>query len=585
MPSGKLCKKGKEIYITYDLKTKQTGKTVTEQIKITFHPQEIQRTDLLRNFQGKYPGAKADVEVAINFELAPKKFDKVKLETLAFPQPTITTTTPTILSLTKHTEHNQQFYQITDESGLSKLEKQNTILEIIKEKNLNSSEVKILLTACSQNFPLMFSSLEKFKEALLRLVNVSGTAKYLNSYSSLATSLPPCILIHGSSVGGVRHRKKDNRGWAFDDDSDIDVSIVDGERFLWSQLLGITTYDNCNTIELSDVHIKLLKLTQFVHFFRQLTGRYPANFAIYRREQDARRHSGFSLVCKYDMSQQDFTIEKIYVKATETGSEITKEPETLKKYFSCNEKMLIIEKWANVTAMEEKFKKVVNPEQGNHAFNDVHDYFDTHMKKLQELFGGREYDEATTGFLFLYMQTLIEVSKELEFTSRREALAEKHHAKNRVHIQTGRAEDSNAINDFLYGNACAYFSNCSYLICKLVIEYSGSPCQVRTLYYPIRKAFSTLLDCIIDERLIENLKNDDGARYIKTVNSNYKTTNKNAIKVVFKTGLDGAFKVLPGIAELIHMGNVQPMKTLLYSLGDVEDGSDLGNFERLTYFA
>ena len=119
-------------------------------------------------------------------------------------------------------------------------------------------------------------------------------------------------MIHGSSISGLRGKKKEGKGWSFDASSDVDVTVVDMTRFCWAQAVGITTYGNIQTVELTDVHLRLLKLLKFARQFRlQVACGRKINFSRVPGSAE-RAHSlrKFSLVCQYTMTTQQFNIKQ-----------------------------------------------------------------------------------------------------------------------------------------------------------------------------------------------------------------------------------------------------------------------------------
>ncbi|AOY01839.1 hypothetical protein [Jeongeupia sp. USM3] len=486
----------------------------------------------------------------------------------------------------KFAQHSHTFINLKTENGLTREEKQDIVLEIIDRKEgLTEKDVGILLQAANQSFPLAFDSADAFQKRLFGLITAiskKNGPKLINSFAPLIDEQPICIMIHGSSVGGLRGKKKDDKGWSFDEHSDIDVSIIDLNRFCWAQALGIITYSDTNSIELNDMQIRLLKLGKFVSQFRSKFNR-QANFCIYRDEESARAHADFTLVCKIDRGMDEFVIEKIYTPFIEKKSATDDKPFTLSQFFGYYDSTLRVqqEEWATNELWEERRNKITLPSQGNHAFNDLHAILGEHIGELRVHLDPFRPALSETPHVFklidTYLQGLESILPVLEFLSRDLKIATSHHGKNANQIMRGFNVESDMVNDREFGNACTYFHNCSRLLCQIAIERLGNPKQIAFIIPPLKKSFTVLLDSVIDAKLIVNLKLNKTQKYAYVLDcvKSYTEGIRYKANVVFKGGLDTILARLLQEKEfaklILSTGNTVTTTQVLNALDDSID--------------
>ena len=254
------------------------------------------------------------------------------------------------------------------------------LLHYLRNAGLQEQDVRLMFEAAEKNYSLAFKNEAEFKGALEHLVKLKQGGrvdKYLNDFTDLTDSIPVTIVIHGSSISGLRGKKKEGKGWSFDASSDVDVTVVDMTRFCWAQAVGITTYGNIQTVELTDVHLRLLKLLKFARQFRlQVACGRKINFCVYKDLPSALTHSGFSLVCQYTMTTQQFNIKRLFCQGDDPYAERKQkqdeQPITLSEFFGQQAPLVVaMEEFVTNEVLENVRTKVVNPGQGNHLFNDV----------------------------------------------------------------------------------------------------------------------------------------------------------------------------------------------------------------------
>lgn len=444
----------------------------------------------------------------------------------------------------------------------------------------------MMLRAAEQNFPLAFRSKEQFEKTLISLIKIEDKGKWLTTFSYLAEEMPLCILVHGSSVGGLRGKGKSGKGWSFDKDSDLDVSIVDYNRFCWAQALGITTYSQNNTIELEDTQINLLRLSKFVQQFRIAVVNTKVgdnksrrvNFCVYKDEESARQHSDFSLVCTFDQGARTFTIEKTYTPFNEKKSPIDEKPISLYVFLRQEYKFQPRrEKMATSEIIAEKKLKDI-PTQGNHVFNDVHACILRHIANLRDLAANATNYSVRFGHDFVqgYIMLLGGLMRDVALTSRDDGIASEIHQQNKSKIQTGLDIPSNGVNDLLFGNAWTYFENCSVLLCEVALISLGGRRQVSVLLPPLKKAFGNVLNNAIDQQLIGGIKIKKEYGYVLSQITKYQEICE-AVNTSFKMRLLSLSNALPEerdfIDEVFNSPSI-PLPVALNSISAAASSAD-----------
>jgi hypothetical protein len=431
-----------------------------------------------------------------------------------------------------------------------------------RKQGLKQSDVELLFAAAEKNYSLAFRNEEEFTSALTCLATrpTHVPVQHLNSFTHLTDNAPAVIVIHGSSVDGLRGKKKEGKGWTFDESSDVDVTIVDMTRFCWAQALGITTYANAQTIELTDIHLRLLKLMKFAGQLRLKMGGRQINFCVYNSVQNALKHSGFSLVCTFDMECTGFKIERLFCNGDDPFAEFRQKqdekPIMLSEFFEVSSPLNVtVEQFMTNDTLDEARLCIARPQQGNHLFNDVHASLHTYRtelkKSLMPLVSGAS--PVAQCLVWGYRRLLKNVGRHLEFVSRDSATAFRIHNKFSEVVMTGFNIESNKENELLFGNALLYFTNCSSNFCKLALTDYHRPDRLELLIYPLKKAFVTLLDCAVDRKLVEGLRSSrpNEAHALKLAAAYVNNIAREANQI-FKAGLDTLLDALNSIETHVY---------------------------------
>jgi len=454
---------------------------------------------------------------------------------------------------------------------------QDSVLAAIGfREGVKLADVKLLLTAVQQDYPLAFTSSLGFRRSLKQLIQIESTpedtpgrlqifrklgavkrlesVQLVNLHRIQYEPVPLTIMIHGSSVAGLRAKDK-GRGWQFSAESDIDVTIIDLTRFVWAQIIGILTYDNADTIELTDTHLHLLKLSGFAEAFRKTVKGRQVNFMIYADVETARRHEGFTLECTFNPLVGDFDIVRIYNPELNSKGisqkDLTGVPRRLRELFAI-EQSPQIEKWVTLSDLEElriKGQRKI-PEQGNHVFNDV----PAELIKT-ELFLIKEFDSPPTAFVLNgYIKLLKCCTGALNLISREKETARQEHGKFADAITGGFEILSDDTNELLFGNALIYFRNTSSLFCKIGTSWKCSPKRLANLAPLLKKTFANLLDSAVDIALVLNLekfgKSYQRSAYALQIAHAYRHSLRNDVNRFFKRTLDGL--ILAFAEELVR---------------------------------
>ncbi|WP_031497577.1 hypothetical protein [Bryobacter aggregatus] len=425
-----------------------------------------------------------------------------------------------------------------------------------RKQGLKESDVKLLFLAAEKNYSLAFRSEEEFSNTLNYLVTRPShvSVLHLNQFTQLTEEAPAIIVIHGSSVDGLRGKKKEGKGWTFDVSSDVDVTIVDQTRFCWAQALGITTYANAQTVELTDIHLRLLKLLKFARQFRLRMGNRKINFCVYNSVQSALTHSGFSLVCVFNRKTSSFQIERLFCKGDDPFAERRQtqdvQPILLSSFFERVIPLQItFEQFVTNDTLEEARERVTLPNQGNHLFNDVHASLSLYRMECKQTLKIKLSDSSPVAHCLLggYLRLLKQACSSLQMVSRSSSIAEKLHGKSSEVVTKGFDKPSNKENELLFGNALTYFINCSNNFCELALTDYNRPDRLELLIYPLKKAFVTLLDCAVDRKLLEALtSNRSNEVYARKLVSDYERIS-GEVNQLFKLGLDRLLSALQGV--------------------------------------